>query len=225
MFQRFILKTLICTSVILCHCNTTQAKSLGTHGVIYAIEEQDPIQVIQQKLNFMEDNGELERRNLELQKKTRASIERPNPVEGIMKASKRRIFFYDPSYLVKEDLKDHQGRVFAKKGTKINPLETVSFSTKLIFLDGDDEEQLAWVKEQFVKSKEANSIRLILVKGAPLTLAEELNIPMYFDQNGVLTKKLGIKHVPAFVSQENLYLQIEEIKLPPSRELVVEGGA
>lgn len=205
--------------------NTAQAKSLGVHGVIYAIEEVDPVALIQQKLKTMEEIGELKRRNRELQKKTRTSVERPKPVEGISRSTKNHVFYYEPTYIVKEDLYDHQGRVFAKKGTKLNPLETVSLSSKLIFFDGDDEEQLTWVKEKLAdKEKENESLKLILVKGAPIELAEELRIPVYFDQAGILTKKLGIKHVPAFVNQEKHHLKIEEVKLPPSRELKVEGG-
>lgn len=204
--------------------NTAQAKSLGTHGVIYPIEEVDPIALIQQKLKSMEESGELERRNLELQKRTRVSVERPKAVEGITKATKGRFFYFDPTYVVQTDLYDHQGQIFAKKGTRINPLETLSLSQNLLFVDGDDPEQLAWVKEKLSKSIKNNSIRLILVRGVPLKLSEELNAPVYFDQNGLLTKKLGIRHIPALVNQEDKFLKIEEIKLPPSRELVVEGG-
>lgn len=201
--------------------NTALAKDFGVHGVIYVIEEVDPIQVIQQKLKVMEENGELEQRNLELQKKTRASVERPKPVEGMTKTTKGRVFYYDPTYVVKEDLKDHQGRVFAKNGSRINPLEIVSLSTNLLFFDGDDEMQVAFAKEKLKNT----SLKLILTKGAPLALTEELRVPVYFDQGGILTKKFGINHVPAVVSQENLHLRIEEIELPPSRELVVERDA
>ena len=204
--------------------STAQAKSLGVHGVIASIEEADPIALIQQKLKVMEGSGELKKRNLELQKKTRASVERPKPVDGIAKAPKGRIFYYDPTYVVREDLKDHQGRIFAKKGTRLNPLETVRLSTNLLFFDGDDEEQLDWVKKQLVKSTEINPIRLILTQGTPLTLAEELKNPVYFDQGGILSKKLGIRYVPAVVSQEILRLRIEEIELPPSKELLIEEG-
>lgn len=203
---------------------SADARDLGTHGVTYPIEEEDPIALIQQKLKVMEDNGELKKHNLELQKRTRASVERPKPVEGITKATKSRIFYYDPTYVVKEDLRDHQGRIFARKESRINPLETVSLSQKLILFDGDDEEQLTWVKEQLAKATETHSLRLILVGGAPLKLAEQLKIPVYFDQSGILTQKLGIKHMPVVVSQEGLRLRIEEIELPPSQELIVEGG-
>jgi conjugal transfer pilus assembly protein TraW len=205
--------------------NTAQAKSLGVHGVIYAIEERDPIALIQKKLKVMEGSGELKRRNFELQKKARASVERLKAVTGITKATKSHVFTYDPAYVVPKDLYDHQGRVFAKKGSKINPLETVSLSADLVFFDGDDPEQLDWVKENLVSAAENKPLKLILTQGAPLKLAEELGGAVYFDQSGLLTKKLGIKHVPAIVSQEDKHLKIEEIKISPSRELKIEGDA
>jgi conjugal transfer pilus assembly protein TraW len=221
----FILSLFFSATLLFCNTDFCVAKDFATHGVIYPIEEQDPIALIQQKLKIMEESGELKKRNLALQKKARASVERPKPVTGITKATKDHVFTYDPTYVVKEDLKDHQGRIFSKKGTKINPLETVNLSQKLIFFDGNDPEQFEWVKEQFAQATENKPVKLILIKGAPLKLAEELGSPVYFDQAGVLTKKLGIRHVPAVVSQEGKRLKIEEIKLPPSRELKIEGNA
>ncbi|MDP4154225.1 MAG: type-F conjugative transfer system protein TraW [Bacillota bacterium] len=205
--------------------NTVIAKDCGMHGVIYPIEEQDPIALIQQKLKTMEDRGELKQRNLELQKHARASVERPKSVKGISRALKTRVFTYDPTYEVKDDLYDHQGRIFAKKGSKINPLETINLSQNLLFFDGDDSEQWVWVKEQLAaKEKKNESLKLILVRGAPLELAEELGIPVYFDQNGVLTKKIGVQYVPAVVSQDNLHLRIEEVILSTSKNSFIEGG-
>ncbi len=215
-----------------------QARSLGSHGVIYPIKEEDPIVLIQTKLRALEKSGELARHNKELQKKTKEAVERPKPVEGIVRTTKSRVFYYDPTYVVPEDIKDHTGTVFAKKGTRINPLETVSLSSSLLFFDGDDAEQKAWTKEQIHKAcgdglekhgpeDPGSSIpcphgkppRLILVKGAPLVLAEELKQVVYFDQAGSLTTKFGITHVPAIVSQEKLRLRIEEINLKtPKKE-------
>ncbi|OJW46977.1 MAG: type-F conjugative transfer system protein TraW [Alphaproteobacteria bacterium 41-28] len=186
-----------------------QAKDCATHGVIYPIEEEDPIQLIQQKLTAMEEKDELERHNIELQKKTKIAIERPKPVEGITKASKERVFYFDPSYVVEEDLKDHTGRIFAKKGGKVNPLESVSLSQDLLFFDGEDPKQREYALQKLKDEK----VKLILVKGAPLALSEEMNTPVYFDQGGLLTKKLGILHVPALMTQEGLLLRIEEIAL------------
>ncbi|MBY0281877.1 MAG: type-F conjugative transfer system protein TraW [Alphaproteobacteria bacterium] len=195
-------------------CN---AKDFGVCGKIAPIEEEDPITLIQSKLKTMEERGELERHNRELQKKTRTAIERPKPVEGITKTTKARVFYYDPTYVVQEDLKDHQGRIIHSKGTRLNPLETVIFSQTLLFFDGDDADQFAFAKEKLnekLNEKLAkSSVKLILVKGAPLALSEELKIPVYFDQSGLLTKKLEIHHVPALVAQEGMRLRIEEIKM------------
>ncbi|MBX9620670.1 MAG: type-F conjugative transfer system protein TraW [Alphaproteobacteria bacterium] len=195
-------------------CN---AKDFGVHGKIAPIEEEDPIVLIQSKLRIMEERGELERHNHDLQKKTRAAIERPKPVEGISKAKESRIFYYDPTYIVPEDLKDHSGKIIHPKGMRLNPLETVTLSQELLFFDGDDEDQVTFAKEKLnekLKEKLAeSSLRLILVKGAPLALSEALKIPVYFDQSGLLSKKLGIHHVPALVTQRGLYLRIEEINL------------
>jgi conjugal transfer pilus assembly protein TraW len=35
--------------------------------------------------------------------------------------------------------------------------------------------------------------------------------PVYYDQQGVLTRRLGIKQVPAIVSQEGQRLRIDEL--------------
>ena len=205
------------------------AKDCGTHGVVFPIEEEDTLQLIQQKLRMMEESGESEHHNRILQKKAIAAIERPKPVESITKATELRVFYYDPSYIVKEDMTDHQGRAFIKKGTKINPLETVNLSQNLLFFDGDDREQVSWAQSVLSAERSENkpqkeAVKLILVKGAPLALAEELKIPVYFDQGGILTKKLGIQHVPASVTQEDLRLRIEEVPLSSQKQETERGA-
>ena len=68
-------------------------------------------------------------------------------------------------------------------------------------------------QKKFAKAQlQIGPIKLILTKGAPLALMEELKAPVYFDQGGFLVKKLGIHHVPAIVTQEKLRLRIEEIE-------------
>ena len=55
-----------------------------------------------------------------------------------------------------------------------------------------------------------------------MVLSEELKVPVYFDQAGLLTKKLGIKHAPALVAQVGLRLRIEEFDLKEKQELPSE---
>ena len=227
--------------------STGHASDLGSHGVIYPIDEQDPIILIQNKLKSMEESGDLERHNRRIQKKTKESVEKPDPVKGIGRATHSRAFTYDPTYTVSQDIKDHLGRVIHAKGAKINPLDTVSLSEELVFIDGDDPGQKLWAfdriqktagshQDPVINNQKNRKVKLILVKGAPLALSEELGMPVYFDQRGFLTKKLGIKHVPAIVSQSSLsseetkksfYLRIEEVCLScasASKEEANKGG-
>lgn len=199
-----------------------QGKDLGTVGVLSPIVEQDPIQLIQQKLKSLEDSGELERYQQELAQKAKATVERPKPVSGITRATQPRVFSYDPTYEVKEDIKDPLGRIIHARGTKVNPLETVNLSQELVFIDGNDVDQKTWFFERNqnpgIGHQNDDKVKLILVKGSPLALSEELQMPVYFDQGGVLVKKFGIQHVPALVSQEGLSLRIEEVALPRQKK-------
>lgn len=221
-----VMKKTVFFFLYLAQPNALQAKDMGYHGVVYPIDEQDPIILIQNKLKSMEERGDLEHHNRRIQKKTKESVERPDPVKGIRRTTHSRAFTYDPTYTVSQDIKDHLGRVIHARGTKINPLDTVSLSEELVFIDGDDVDQKLWAFDRIQKSVISNQngkkVKLILVKGAPLALSEELSIPVYFDQGGFLVKKLGIQHVPAVVSQSNfsneetkklLSLHIEEICL------------
>ena len=40
-------------------------------------------------------------------------------------------------------------------------------------------------------------------------------MPVYFDQQGLLTRRLGITQVPALVSQEGMRLRIDELEVAP----------
>src|SRR3546814_4322186 len=87
----------------------------------------------------------------------------------------------------------------------------VCSSDLLLFLDGDDPDQLTWALKQDANAK------LILVKGAPLELMKARQRRFYFDQGGKLTERFGIRSVPARVRQQGRVLEISEIALPPKR--------
>ncbi len=45
-------------------------------------------------------------------------------------------------------------------------------------------------------------------------LAFRVMVPVYYDQQGTLTRRFGIRQVPALVSQEGSRLRIDEVVLP-----------
>jgi len=186
------------------------ARDLGIYGEVFPVVERSLLEVIKAKLQDLSDSGKLLDHQNAIVQKTKERLNRLEPVGNVHKTITPRSFAYDPSITVTEDLKDHEGNVFHRKGTKVNPLETRSLSAPLLFVDGDDETQVAWAIQQFKQTKVDAKPKVILVKGAPFELSEKLGFPVYFDQSGVLIKKFGIAQVPARVSQKDKILWVEE---------------
>jgi conjugal transfer pilus assembly protein TraW len=180
-----------------------QSKDFGTLGHTFEIIEADLLEMIQDKLETLRAKGTLLEHQRIIQSKTIEALQNPKPLLGLIKTKQARAFEYNPSFQVGQDLKDHEGRIFVKAGTLVNPLDYFRWSQKLVFIDGEDALQLQWALKQDAK--------IILVKGAPLALAEQYQRPIYFDQNALLTQKLGIRQIPAQVVQEDQRLKIEEL--------------
>ena len=183
------------------------AKDYGIVGHTYEIIEQDIIEYIKTRLALV-DLKDLEEKT---QEKVKASVMRPEPVSGITKAIKQKELYYDPTFVLEDAVRDHEGKIIHPKGTKINPLDKTSFSNVLIFIDGDDMTQVEYALQQYQSLN--NKAKIILINGLPIELQRKNKIWIYFDQAGMLTTKLGIKHVPAIVTQEELKLKIIEVAL------------
>lgn len=187
------------------------AKDLGKHGATFKIAEEDIIEYIEKKLRALSDSGELEKHQQILQSRTKEKIVRPTPVSGLYKAEEDKTFYHDPTYILQENIKDHEGKIIHYAGEQINPLDTVSLTENLLFIDGDDKKQIDYLLHLITSSDKA--FKVILINGSPLSLEEELKLPIYFDQAGSITKKLRIERVPSLVEQDERLLKITEIKL------------
>ena len=184
------------------------ADHMGTYGETFEIMEQDLIEVIQTKLKNLEASGAMQQHQNNIQQKIIEKIKRPNPVAGVVKTTVPRVFLYNPAIRVPRDLADHNGQVFAKKGTIINPLTMHNLTKPMVFIDGDDKLQVDWS----IKNNPSNT-KIILTNGAPFKLIEQHKRTFYFDQSGKLVKKFGISQIPARITQKAHMLQIEEILL------------
>lgn len=182
------------------------AKNLGVYGPVFEIKEESLLQLIEKRLKTLKEGGKIDIHQQELARKSGEKINRPTPISGVSKAKTYTKKEYDPSFVVSKDIKDHQGRIIARRGDIYNPLDYVAFGVPLVFVDGDDGSQVQWAISQKAK--------IILINGAPLELEKQYNQPFYFDQGAVLTTKFGIEEVPSHVSQEDKHLIIETI--PPA---------
>ena len=199
--------------VAACFSGPAAAQRLGNYGNVWEIQEQDAIDMLKGKLTQMEKKGELKKLWTDYRDRYLNTIENPEPLPGITKASAAAVRIFDPSFTFAEDIQDHLGNVVVRAGTKVNPLEKMPLTKALIFIDGRDPAQVAFAK---TRSDANPRDKVILVAGSFLKLNREWKRPIYFDQRGHLSTRMGIKRVPAVVSQKGAVLQIEELVLPAS---------
>jgi conjugal transfer pilus assembly protein TraW len=194
-------------SALLIAIEEVQAKDFGAQGHTFEILEQDFLEVINAKLKAVDWN----QFNQKIQDQTKDYVETPTAIKNITKAKESKEYFYDPTYVLIQDIRDHTGKLIHESGTKVNPLEFTSLKDDLLFIDGDDHSQVKFALKQYRIKNE--KLKIILVKGSPLKLQRKEKIWIYFDQAGVLTTKLGITETPALVEQDGLKLKINTIDL------------
>ena len=185
------------------------AQDLGVIGPVYPIAEPSLLEVILSKLREANATGVLARIQRDTQANVKRGIEQPAPVARITKTTKARSFYYDPSIVVPYAITDAEGKVIVAPGTKVNPLDTVSLSKTLLFIDARDAAQVGQARK--LLDERGGKVKVILTGGSYLDLMRRWKRPVFFDQQGTLTEKLGIRHVPALVSQEGKRLRIDEI--------------
>jgi len=148
-------------------------------------------------------------------------ILRPPPVDWLTTTQSTRVFNYDPTLIVTRDIPDARGQVIITKGTTVNPLDTLTLHEILLFLDADDQRQLEWAQNAFNQITSANPnylIKYILIRGDIQQTSRVLSHRIYFDQEGLLSKKFGLQHVPAIIWQTGRVLTIEEISINNLKE-------
>ena len=193
---------------------------LGKQGATYEVAEEGFVSMIKGRLASLD----LQQHQEAMLRTAKRQVLEPAPVVGLRATSEPREFWYDPSFILTEDIKLPDGKILHKAGTKVNPLDHMVFARELIFIDGRSQEQVEWLKARLdgaeqknkEKTNEENNnleIRIILVGGKILELQEDLGRILYFDQAGELTNKFGIEQVPAIVVQDGKQLKISEIKI------------
>lgn len=193
-------------------CGLAHADDLGVIGQVYPISEPHLLDFIRQRLRDKERSGELQK--LEAQARTRGTdaVLHPKPVADITPAKTARTFYFDPTFTLDHNVFDGTGRLLFAAGTRKNPLEVVSLSKRLLFFDARDRRQVARVRALMTSYQ--GRAKPILVGGSYLDLMRSWQMRVYYDQDGILTRRFGITHVPAVVSQEGLRLRIDELVLP-----------
>lgn len=193
-------------------CLPTLAADLGTLGPTYEIAEPHLLQMIEQRLREKERSGELARIEQDARTRGTEAVRSPAPVAGVQTTAKARSFYFDPTYTLDRHILGAQGELLFAAGTQANPLDVVSLSRHLLFFDARDGRQVRQARALIARYQ--GKVKPILTGGSYLDLMKSWRIPVYYDQQGLLTRRLGIAQVPALVSQEGKRLRIDEMEVP-----------
>jgi conjugal transfer pilus assembly protein TraW len=181
---------------------TMRADMIAVLGTLFQIEEMNIKDVLMKRMQKVN----LKQAEKEVQERIKKSIKRPKPAFQNSRCLRYKTWLFDPTAVLEKDIVDHKGHVLKKKGATYNPLSHRQISTQMVFIEGDDPDQIVWALKQ-PRSK------IVLVNGAPIDLEEKYQVPVYFDQRGFLCRKFGISAFPARVFQQNDVLRCEEIAL------------
>jgi conjugal transfer pilus assembly protein TraW len=194
---------------------SAQAIELGSIGPTYPIGEESALDMMMKKLRQKERSGELKRLQEEGIGRSLGSIRNMPPVGGIATVRSRAQRVIDPTVSYTRSVTTDDGRVVIPAGTRINPLDTISLSKALVFFDGRDPEQREAVA-RLLASKGQLRLKPILVAGSWLDLTKVWKTQVFYDQQGVLSRRFGITAVPAVIRQQGRMLVLDEI---PAKEL------
>lgn len=212
MKNKLYLKAAFCAAAIIASGSTpATAGDLGVIGTTFEISEQDILSFISARLKQVEAEGRIDEMNRQFAAKVRAKVERPTPA-NIRTTTQPRSWLYDPTIVVDRDYSDHRGRVFARAGQRINPIERLpDFDRLLVFIDGDDERQVNWALGQSEAHGEHRT-KIILTNGAPMELMRNRRRQFFFDQEARLVTHFNIQQVPATVAKEGTQMRVSEVK-------------
>ncbi len=200
-FRKVVITLLIFVLLLMNH--GVLAKNFGVRGSIYQITEPDMLTGIETKLDMMQKSGELARENQAVLNRTVQHMLKPRPVSGVSdlpKGATPQIRTFNPSIILRETIKDLRGNVIAAKGTRVNPLDYMSFNETLVFINADNSDQVKWISRWINKAEAGNQkLKIILVNGNIKTTSVSLKTQVYFDQYGTLCQHFKITHTPTLV--------------------------
>jgi conjugal transfer pilus assembly protein TraW len=185
-----------------------QEVDLGTHGPVEPIAERDLIEQMQARIA---------RLDFEAMKEQAVRRFWDNvPISPLPTATQDRVRHIDPTVVVTQNLVDGDGNVIVAAGTRVNPLEQLPFSSRLIVFDSRDERQvlqaLGWMRESSAHS----TVLMVSDYDRSLSwdgwreLEERFNAPVYL-LNDQVRSRFDLKVVPALIKAEGLGFVVTEI--------------
>ena len=87
-----------------------------------------------------------------------------------------------------------------------------SWQGQLLFINADDAMQRQWFERELLP--QADKLKVVLVQGSPPLWSERWQVPVYFDQHGFLSQRLGVVALPSLLRQRRGQLLLRQIAVP-----------
>lgn len=184
------------------------AQDTARDGPTYPIAEENFLAMIERRLREKGGSGELRRLQEEAVRRGKQAVLSPRPLD-LPPTQTPHTIYYDPTYVLDRNILDGSGKILFAAGTRANPLDIVPMSKRLLFFDGRDARQVQYARRAVVQY--GDRLKPVLTGGSFIDLMRVWRRPVYYDQHGVLTERLGITHVPAWAYQEGKRIRIDTV--------------
>ena len=180
------------------------ARDLGKYGATYTISEEDAIVHIQKAIAKY-DWAKFRKQQIE-----KIRNYQPKDLVKLPAAKEDKVFKVDMTGILKEDIVGGDGKVIYPKGYQYNPMEYVFMRRILVFLNGQDKNQIEW----YQKSPYPHDLRtmLLLTDGSYVDVRKKLKTSVYY-ANKEIIDRMGIKAVPSVAVQKGTELEVREYAL------------
>lgn len=184
------------------------AKDFGSVGQLYPVIEDDFLEMITTGFQAMEDDGRMARLREQSVAQVKRSVLRPRGAI-LPRATTARRYAVDLSITLERDLMDAEGRIFARAGTVVNPLMYSRFNKRIVMIDGDDPDQVAFALAQ---GNELNTL-IVLARGSWRDLMSAHGRRFWFDMDQQMLTKFGIAALPSVITRADPVMLVEEVPL------------
>lgn len=202
MFRRVLVLLLLCAL-------PAQARILGTVGRVFPIAERDALQEIEERAGQVDWPARLRRE--------RPADYRPATLVRLPRAARGRTFLVDMTHILDFDVPDGRGGILYPKGFRFNPLEHVPFNQTLVVLDGDDPEQLAWLRG-YEPAAEPGTL-ILLSGGSYREIGAALGRAVFYADRRII-ERFRLAAVPSLVARKGHMMEVTEIALPTADPVV-----
>lgn len=187
-----------------------EAKSLGRLGQTFPVIEKSLLTLIYERLNTFAQQGQLNAIENAWVKQVNEQVKRPRAL-GLARTDTTLTHYYTPVATLEKNVVDQTGRIVLQRGMSVNALNQLpTYNPVWVLLNYDDLAQRAFAEQI---QTHYPGIVWILTGGSVADAERGIDETIYFDQEGRITKKLKIEHVPALVTRENDSLKIMEFRI------------